>query len=209
MMNYFIKHYPLILLVIILVNIILACRKETSSFLRSITNFLYLKKFQRYIPVTRGAVDIEGKYAARFGLFAGSYLLVFAIFSLHYFGYTPFNHRFTMNHYKPKPGFETLYQIKEDIPKDASVSVPSDIGVLLCERIKVYLFPNIKDAEYIVFDINHENAHDYWDLRQVAEVLKTGEYGIYKKRGRFVILKKGISLDGVDEMINKIRKRSH
>jgi len=206
-MKLLIDNYPLILLLIIFVCIFYSRRKDVVASASSLMGFLYLKKFQKFSPVVRSGFDLEKRYINRFTLFAGTYILVFSFFSLHFFGQTPFNYRFSMKFFEPKRGFDILYKIKEDIPKSASVSVPSDIGVLLCEREKVYLFPTVKDAAYIVFDLNHRDADDYWDLNQVVNVLNTGKYGIFKKRGRFIILKKGAPLNGVDRLIKAIRKR--
>jgi hypothetical protein len=208
-MNFLINNYPLILLVIILLNIFLSERKKVSNIFKSTFDFIYLRKLHRYAHSKFEFLDLKEIHAFKFCLFAGTYMLAYALFSLHYFGLTPLHNRFSMSLFDEKPGFNTLYQIKDDIPKNASVSVPSDIGVLLCERENVYLFPIVKGAEYIVFDINHRNADEYWALSQIIDVLKTNQYGIFKKRGRFVILKKGLPLDGVADLMNEIRQRSN
>ncbi|MBU1627804.1 hypothetical protein KKB18_10585 [bacterium] len=177
--------------------------------MRSYLNYLYIKKLHKFPLSYRGEIELEDKYGSKFGLFFGTYFIAYALFALLYFGQTPFHQRFNLKIYNPKPGFETLYKIKEDIPPEASVSVPSDIGVLLCERNTVYLFPKVNNAEYIVFDMNHVGADEYWALFQVVDILKNGMYGIFKKRGRFVILKRGLPLDGVEELINEINSRSY
>jgi len=207
-MDSVIKYYPVILLIIIIINIIIAERSKAASILRSAFNSIYIRKTGKLAYEKFDVIDNEDTHASRFDLFASVYLLVFSIFALHYFGVTPLHNRFSINNYREKPGFHALYQIKKDIPDNASVSVPSDIGVLLCEREKVYLFPTVKDAEYIVFDLHHRNADDYWDLKQVIKVLEKKQFGLYKKRGRFVILKKGLPLDGVNELIDLIIKRT-
>jgi hypothetical protein len=205
-MNFLINNYPIFLLMIIFINLVIVYR---SSIKETYQKLIYFGRLQRFSQSSGFGLSVENERSeTRFNILAGSFIIVFALSSLHFFGQTPLHYRFDLITFQPKTGFEALYALKKEIPESASLSVPSDVGTLLCERMNVYLFPNINNADYIVFDIYHRNGDDYWDLNQIINVLNSGKYGIYKIIGRFGILKKGHPTLGVDKLIQDLSSRA-
>lgn len=197
------------MLILIVINIIIANRRSLKGVFPTLGRLHFIDRFPAIRPEVGFGIFNDKEIAkTKFNLFAAVYMVVFSIFSLHYFGQTPIHYRFDLSAFKPKPGFDVLYKLVDEIPEKASVSVPSDIGVLFCERMKAYLFPNIGDADYIVFDRYHRDGDDYWDLNQVIAVLKTGKYGIFKETGRFVVLKKDHPTTGVDKLVEELVPRA-
>ncbi len=85
------------------------------------------------------------------------------------------------------------------IPRDASVSAMSDLAPHLSSRSEIYLFPIVKDAEYIAFDA--DPAANFWPfieqdgrldaIRELAPYIVSGEYGLVREQEGCLILGRG------------------
>ena len=85
------------------------------------------------------------------------------------------------------------------IPRNASVSAMSDLAPHLSSRDEIYLFPIVKDAEYIAFDA--DPAANFWPfieqdgrldaIRNLAPYIVSGEYGLVRDQEGCLILQRG------------------
>ncbi len=85
------------------------------------------------------------------------------------------------------------------IPRHASVSAMSDLAPHLSSRDEIYLFPIVKDAEYIAFDA--DPAANFWPfieqdgrldaIRNLAPYIVSGEYGLVREQEGCLILQRG------------------
>ena len=92
----------------------------------------------------------------------GKGIIVFVIISTFIVDYKVFEDRkslwydkvntvfYEKEHYDTDLNIKAIYAKLKDIPDDVTISVGSALAPHLFRRKKIYLFPNVKDAEYIV-----------------------------------------------------------
>ncbi|GIW06561.1 MAG: hypothetical protein KatS3mg060_1366 [Dehalococcoidia bacterium] len=84
-------------------------------------------------------------------------------------------------------------QIKAVIPPDAAVSAGTTLNPHVSQRQRLYLFPDISDAEYIVVDVTASpHPLDYAALHwRVTGLLNGGEWGWIEARDGYLVIKRG------------------
>jgi hypothetical protein len=85
------------------------------------------------------------------------------------------------------------------VPRDASISTTSDIVPHVSHREKVYLFPIVNDADYILFD--SDASANFWPyvglnsraraVQTLAPYLASGEYGVVREQDGCLLLSRG------------------
>ncbi len=85
------------------------------------------------------------------------------------------------------------------VPPDASVSTTSDIVPHVSHREKVYLFPIVNEADYILFD--SDPSANFWPyvglnsraraVQTLAPYLASGEYGVVREQDGCLLLRRG------------------
>jgi uncharacterized membrane protein len=93
----------------------------------------------------------------------------------------------------------TLDRVIAEIPERASVSTMSDLVPHLSNRDSIYLFPDVHDAEFILFD--SKPAANYWpytsrkarsqSIRRLLPYLLSGEYGVSRVDDGALLLQRG------------------
>jgi hypothetical protein len=86
-----------------------------------------------------------------------------------------------------------IQQELKKIPKDIPISVSSCFAPHLADRKKIYLFPVVKDARFIV--LIHDNSRSYPVseenlMQQVDALILSGEYQKLTDENKIIILKK-------------------
>ena len=93
------------------------------------------------------------------------------------------------------PHDELAGRFIEMIPARAGVSASSTLNPHISQRERLYLFPDIRDADYIFLDVT-ANPHpiDVPSLEwRVRELLQGGEWGVVAAKDGYLLLKKGAS----------------
>ncbi len=92
----------------------------------------------------------------------------------------------------------------DQIPAGAAVSTQSRLVPHLSQRERIYMFPRIEDAEYILFDVTADSwpihPNDQWRLFQ--SLIGDGGFGIQDAEDGYILLRKGLS--GADELPDEL-----
>jgi hypothetical protein len=110
-------------------------------------------------------------------------------------GYAKFDFRYDA---AERARYEDLRALTEMLPRDASVAVMERVGAHAANRVRAYSMRNgPQGAEYILGGKNDgvegERAH-------LGRMLANGEYGVWQRRGEFVILKRGFDTSKNEEL---------
>ena len=99
------------------------------------------------------------------------------------------------HYYKPESTAhqQLASELIEFIPSNVSISTQSSLLPHLSRRQKVYLFPAIKDAQYIFLDVT---ATPYpleaeGVLQEATRLLNSGEFGVMVGRDGYILMKRG------------------
>lgn len=86
------------------------------------------------------------------------------------------------------------------IPADAATSAQSRLVPHLSQRERIYMFPRVEDAEYVLFDVTADSwpihPNDQWRL--FRSLVDEGDFGILAAEDGYVLLRKG--LQGADQL---------
>ncbi len=141
-----------------------------------------------------------GKLAAETLVFLTSLLLIgvglmVALTHHHYTGIGPSSQRFALEpvseHARSaKPFLEQINSLHPDVP----ISVGSNIYPHVAHRERVYLFPTVSDARFILLDVTGPTSPvGVGDQRQIVrELLEYGEFGIAGSDHGFLLLERGL-----------------
>jgi len=122
-----------------------------------------------------------------------AFFLLFVGLLLNYQQGTAFMRLFNPSWYAVNESETKLEELLANIPASAAVSAQTDLLPHLSHRNKIYLFPNINDAEFVVLAKNGNiwplNSADYEKRVKALEanfqIWKENDYGtIYQKIGR-------------------------
>ncbi|HEX7593830.1 MAG TPA: DUF2079 domain-containing protein, partial [Anaerolineae bacterium] len=106
-------------------------------------------------------------------------------------GYTPFGGEY----YLPETTShqQLLARFLAEIPPDVPVSTTSTLFPHLSHRLKLYRFPTILDADYILLDVSQSNTTNPVDFRvNYLDALKQG-FGIRDAVNGYILLQRGLS----------------
>jgi len=99
-------------------------------------------------------------------------------------------------HYQCDFDREKVFEAFKKIPENASVSAESYLIPRLAFRDKIYHFPDIVDAEYIILVPHDKNNYSFTDIvsleQKTDELIHSGEWFVYFDNGTALILKKKI-----------------
>lgn len=96
-------------------------------------------------------------------------------------------------HYTSYVDVKTVHQLLKTIPKNASLSVSSQLAPHLSNRLNIHMFPNTNNADYIVLLNDPKNSYPipYKDfLTKVEELKKSEKYKLKISKSRLYIFKK-------------------
>jgi uncharacterized membrane protein len=86
------------------------------------------------------------------------------------------------------------------VPQEAIVSAQSRLNPHLSQRERIYMFPRIEDAEYVLFDVTADSwpihPNDQWRLFQ--SLVGEGGFGILAAEDGYILLRRGLS--GANEL---------
>ena len=99
-----------------------------------------------------------------------------------------------------------------DIPREASVSTMSDLTPHLSARERIYLFPVVADADYLLFD--SDMKANYWPhtglkaraeaMRDLAPQIQSGQFGLVRLEDGVMLLKRGNDTVRNDEALRAL-----
>jgi len=98
-------------------------------------------------------------------------------------------------HSWPKASSRTQAALRlfEVIPSDAAVSVGSNLGAHLSRRRKIYHFPIVNDAQYVIIDLTEKGwplgSHQQEAIRSI--VLESPDFGVMKYEEGIILAKRG------------------
>ena len=134
-------------------------------------------------------------------LFIGAFAI-----STHLFNLNSLDHRksiwfdstqvrfYQKKHYQSIHTIKDLKEIQNIIPKETIISAQSKLLPHFCNRTKVYLFPVIKDAKYILIDITETNTYPLDKAgfdKEISNLKTNGSWEIlYEKEGGFMVFKR-------------------
>ncbi len=112
-------------------------------------------------------------------------------------GFTPLSVRFSV----PAITAHDMvgYQVLKAVPADASLSVQDALNPHVSEREKLYIFPRVDDAEYVLADqLRDSNSSDpekpsmkhRYELRILDDLMKSGDFDVVLKMDGYVLLKR-------------------
>jgi uncharacterized membrane protein len=80
------------------------------------------------------------------------------------------------------------------VPPDAIVSAQSRLNPHLSQRARIYMFPKVEDADYVIFDASADSwpihPNDQWRLYQ--SLLNEEAFGILAAKDGYILLEKGL-----------------
>ncbi len=103
------------------------------------------------------------------------------------------NHKFPLPANYPEN--TTLIKVIKMVPKDAPIATMMTLAPHFTQRREVWLFPNINDAEYVLFDI--AKTQNYWPasyddtMNLLKKLLRSKQYGVLDFEETYILLKKG------------------
>ena len=105
---------------------------------------------------------------------------------------------------KDKARYAALMDITSSIPADASVATSEKIGPHLSSRRRFYsLRRGSYHVDYIV--VRKKGLRLDRTKKVITEALTSGEYGVFRRVGEFVLLKKGHAMTANDDLIDEWR----
>lgn len=105
-------------------------------------------------------------------------------------GYTPFGGEFFWP--ETTPHQQLLARFLNEIPPDVPVSTTSTLFPHLSHRLKLYRFPTILDADYILLDVSQAGNTNPIDFRvNYLDALKQG-FGIRDAVNGYILLQRGL-----------------
>ena len=97
------------------------------------------------------------------------------------------------SHYKRDYSIKKTREILSKLPKNAAISTQSPFVAQLAYRDKIYQFPIINDADYIIYS-EHEGLYPLPDKASfdsiMDELKKSGKWILYFKSDELTLLKR-------------------
>jgi uncharacterized membrane protein len=86
-------------------------------------------------------------------------------------------------------------QLAASIPKEASVAASSALYPHLSQRAEAYLFPTVRDAEYVLVDVSGGSypAGPGGIYQRLQELRTGGDYGLLAAEDGFILMKRGVA----------------
>lgn len=126
--------------------------------------------------------------------FLGMVLFIFVLLQDLIF-HGPINSLFKRQLYETQPWMRDNYRVLPKIPKEVSIAAQNSLVPHISQRERVYLLPEVKEAEYIWVDLAdgpNKYAPLTWEKTRVLinDLLVNKRYIIVYKRGESLLLKK-------------------
>jgi len=89
------------------------------------------------------------------------------------------------------------YEILEQVPKHASVAAQSPFGIPLAHRQQLTILPDVKDADFVLFDAFHHNRGSDPDTYQATleRVFHNPDYGLRAAKNGYLLFERGLASD--------------
>lgn len=105
-------------------------------------------------------------------------------------GYTPIGRAYAMPNVTPRN--ELFARFAAQIPPDAIVSTTSSLNPHLSHRRVLYRYPIVKDAEYVLLDVNESERSNPIDFRVAYNgLIDSGGFGVVDAADGYILLKRG------------------
>ena len=142
--------------------------------------------------VVRGMGRVFRHVDRRFLLaIGGSYVLLLSLSYHRINGMTPLAHDFAWPQFGEHE--RTGHQLIEQIPVEAAVSAQNHLNPHLTQRAKVYIFPRLEDAEYVLVDVTTypyvEPVEEFHAA--VRDLLNNPDFGIVTATDGYILFQRG------------------
>jgi len=94
---------------------------------------------------------------------------------------------FAAEHYQPSINREAFREIEASIDNKAILSVSSHLSPHVSERSVVYVWPVVKDAQYVLIDRNRLEPNEH---SVVQDILQNSEWKVLKERGSLLLVER-------------------
>jgi hypothetical protein len=94
---------------------------------------------------------------------------------------------FAEEHYQPSINREAFREIEASIDDKAILSVSSHLSPHVSERSVVYVWPVVKDAQYVLIDRNRLEPNEH---SVVQDILQNSEWKVLKERGSLLLVER-------------------
>jgi hypothetical protein len=94
---------------------------------------------------------------------------------------------FAAEHYQPSINREAFREIEASIDDKAILSVSSHLSPHVSERSVVYVWPVVKDAQYVIIDRNRLEPNEH---SAVQDILQNSEWKVLKERGSLLLVER-------------------
>ncbi len=124
----------------------------------------------------------------------GIYIFCIALFQ-DFILHGPFNSILKRQLYETKDWMKDNYLVISEIPPNVSIAAQNSLLPHVSQRNKVYLLPEIYDAEYILIDLydgqNKYSPVNYEEMKLlINNLLLSEKYSIYFQKGKAMLLKR-------------------
>jgi uncharacterized membrane protein len=113
---------------------------------------------------------------------------------------------------RANPRDATITSFFSEIPRQASVSALSDLVPHLSARRKIYLFPVVVDADYLLLDTAPQA--NYWpytglkarvkSIRDMLPHIQSGQFGLVRQEDGILLLRRGLTPPRTDEALRAL-----
>lgn len=134
----------------------------------------------------RLARALRSRAAVKPGGESATAMSILVLFVLLFFGKSPIHH---LRRFRPDTHAREVARHLREIPPDAAVSAQCPLVPHLSRRAEIYMFPDVKNAEYVVLDSSMKK----WPLeedayRKKVDELLAGDYEVVRRVGSLVVL---------------------
>ena len=150
---------------------------------------------------------------ARVAFWAVAMLLASVTFC-YWNGQTVLSRRHASRRYRVGERYAVGRDLARQVPPGAAVSAQTTVGTHLTHRFKIYEFPHVRDADWIVLDLGSlQRGGSVWPFADSAayvalleEYLTSGDWGVALEASDYVALQSGYATDRNAAILDRARE---
>lgn len=147
------------------------------------------------VTLAVGAIYFGARFKSKTKLLLLSLYFIFVTLAGNILFHGPMNSFFKPSFYEYPVWAQNNLELISKIPADAAVSANNSLAPHLSQRNKIYIFPNVADAEYIVLDLqDRPNSHTPSTFDKsyniAMDLVKNKEFEIFSQKANTLLLKK-------------------
>jgi uncharacterized membrane protein len=127
---------------------------------------------------------------ASYSLLGLAWLLAWCLGYQYLRGWTPLARDFEWPQHTPHQ--QLLARFADQIPSSASLSTTPPLHAHLAHRHKIYVFPTVADADYVLLDVSGRTDAHPNDVRATFErLVDSGQFGVLDAADGYILLRRG------------------